>query len=111
MINKAVNVPNQNPFADTPHNPLVFLLLYFDLPPQDEDLSVSYQNNIDVIPYRAFGLQIKKILLDCQFYTKSASEIVSTPWTDVIAQLMVRKEEIERMNASPITTVLKDATL
>lgn len=41
MINRAVNVPNQNPFADTLHNRLVFLLLYFDLPPQDEDLSVS----------------------------------------------------------------------
>jgi hypothetical protein len=41
MINRAVNVPSQNPFADTLHNHLVFLLLYFDLPPQDEDLSVS----------------------------------------------------------------------
>jgi hypothetical protein len=33
MINKAVDVPNQNPSADTPHNHLVFLPLYSDLPP------------------------------------------------------------------------------
>jgi hypothetical protein len=45
MTNKAVDVPNQNPFADTLHNHLVFLLLYSDLPPQDEDLSVSFQDS------------------------------------------------------------------
>ena len=42
MINKAVNVPKQNPFEGILHNRLVFLHLYFDLPPLDEDLSGSY---------------------------------------------------------------------
>jgi hypothetical protein len=37
------SVPNQSPFVGILHNRPVFSVLYFDLLPQDEDLSVSYR--------------------------------------------------------------------
>jgi len=68
MISKVANVPNQNPFADTLHNRLVFLVLYFDLPPQDADLSASYLRlTLDFVPYSMFGLHYKKYYLIVSF--------------------------------------------
>jgi hypothetical protein len=43
MTNIISSVPNQSPFVDILHNRPAFAGLYFDLLPEDEDLSVSYR--------------------------------------------------------------------